>query len=64
MVPLGVEWPLWLEIPRPMIIPVLWQTALVAVGLRITHAIGWLRAILIGLLSVAVFFVMFLAFMR
>ena len=38
--------------------------ALVALGLRITHAIGWFRAILIGLLSAAVFFVMFLAFMR
>ena len=47
-----------------MVISPLWQTALVALGLRITHEIGWLRAILIGLLSVVVFFVMFLAFMR
>jgi hypothetical protein len=47
-----------------MVIPPLWQTALVALGLRITHEIGWLRAVLIGLLSVAAFFVMFLAFMR
>jgi hypothetical protein len=64
LAPLGVEWPQWLEIPRLMVVPVLWQTALVTVGLRTTHQIGWIRAILIGLLSVVVFFVMFLAFMR
>ena len=64
LVPLGVSWPGWVETPRLMVIPPLWQTALVATGLRMTHEIGWLRAILIGLLSVGVFFVMFLAFMR
>jgi len=64
LVPLGIAWPAWVEIPRLMVIPPLWQTALVAVGLRITHETGWLRASLIGLLSVAVFFVMFLVFMR
>jgi hypothetical protein len=64
LVPLGVEWPGWLEILRIMVIPPLWQTALVSVGLHITHQVGWLRAVLIGLLSVAVFFIMFLAFMR
>ncbi len=47
-----------------MVIPPLWQTALVALGLRITHEIGWLRGVAIGLLSVVVFFIMFLAFMR
>jgi hypothetical protein len=47
-----------------MVIPPLWQTTLVALGLRIMHEIGWLRAVSIGLLSVAVFFIMFLAFMR
>ena len=64
LVPLGVTWPGWLETLRIMVIPPLWQTTLVALGLRITHDIGWLRAILIGLLSVVVFFVLFLAFMR
>jgi len=64
LVPLGVEWPGWLEILRIMVIPPLWQAALVAVGLHITHQVGWLRAVLIGLLSVAIFFIMFLAFMR
>jgi hypothetical protein len=64
LVPLGVTWPDWLETLRIMVIPPLWQTALVARGLRIMHEIGWLRAILIGLLSVVVFFVLFLAFMR
>jgi hypothetical protein len=64
LVPLGVTWPGWLETLRIMVIPPFWQTALVALGLRITHEIDWLRAILIGLLSVVVFFVLFLAFMR
>jgi hypothetical protein len=64
LVPLGVEWPGWLEILRIMVIPPLWQTALVAIGLRITHEIGWLRAASIGVLSVVVFYIMFLAFMR
>ena len=45
LVPLGVEWPGWLEILRIMVIPPLWQAALVAVGLRITHRVGWLRAV-------------------
>jgi hypothetical protein len=64
LVPLGVAWPAWVEIPRLMVIPPLWQVGLVAIGLRITHEIGWLWAALIGLLSVVIFFVMFLAFMR
>lgn len=64
LAPLGVTWPAWVEIPRLMVISPLWQIALVAAGLRITHEIGWLRASLIGLLSVAAFFAMFLAFMR
>ena len=64
LVSFGVSWPSWLETLRIMVIPLLWQTALVALGLRITHEIGWLRAVLIGMLSVVVFFIMFLAFMR
>jgi hypothetical protein len=64
LVPFGVSWPSWLETLRLMVIPPLWQTALVALGLRITHEICWLRGVLIGLLSVVVFFIMFLAFMR
>ena len=64
LVPLRVSWPGWVETLRLMVIPPLWQTTLVAIGLRVTHQVSWLGAILIGLLSVAVFFIMFLAFMR
>lgn len=46
------------------VIPVLRQRGLVATGLRITHEIDRSRAVPIGLLSVAVFFVMFLAYMQ
>jgi hypothetical protein len=35
-----------------------------AAGLRITHGIGWPKALAISLLGLAVFFAMFLAFMR
>jgi uncharacterized membrane protein HdeD (DUF308 family) len=46
------------------VIAPLWQIALVAVGLRVTHEAGWPRAIFIGVVTVALSFVMFLAFMR
>jgi hypothetical protein len=65
LVPLfGVFWPDWAEVLRLMVVPPLWQTAIVAVGLRETHEIGWLKATVVGLVSVMVFFIMFLAFMR
>jgi hypothetical protein len=60
----GVFWPAWLETLRLMVIPPVWQTLLVAVGLRETHQIGWLRGIGIGIVTVLVFFISFLAYMR
>ncbi len=60
----GAFWPEWAEILRLMVIPPLWQTAIVAIGLRETHHLGWTRSIATGLLSVFIFFIMFLAFMR
>ena len=62
--PLGASWPGWQEALRLMVVPSVWQTALAAVGLHATHRAGWLRVALIGLVSVAVFFVVCLAFMR
>jgi hypothetical protein len=64
LVPFGIDWPEWLELLRLAVIAPLWQIALVAVGLRVTHEIGWLRAISIGIVTVALFVAMFLAFMR
>jgi hypothetical protein len=61
---LGVFWPRWIETLRLMVIPVVWQVLLVAVGLRQTHQVGWPRGIGIGLVTVIVPFVSFLAFMR
>lgn len=60
----GVFWPFWIEIVRLMVFPVIWQTLLIAVGLRKTHNVFWFKGISIGLLTVVVFFFMFLAFMR
>jgi hypothetical protein len=65
LVPLfSVFWPMWVETLRLMVIPPLWQSLFVAVGLRETHEVGWLRGIGIGAVTVAVFFVSFLAYMR
>jgi hypothetical protein len=60
----GVFWPGWIETLRLMVIPPVWQTLLVALGLRETHEVGWLRGIGIGIVTVVVFFVSFLAYMR
>ena len=60
----GVFWPEWFEVLRLMIVPPLWQTAIVSLGLRETYQLGWMRSIATGLLSVIIFFIMFLAFMR
>jgi hypothetical protein len=60
----GVFWPGWIETLRLMVVPVVWQILLVAMGLRQTHDVGWLRGIGIGLVTVLVFFISFLAFMR
>jgi hypothetical protein len=60
----GVFWPEWVEMLRLTIIPPLWQTVIVAFGLRETYEVSWGKGIAIGLLSVLIFFIMFLAFMR
>ncbi len=60
----GVFWPAWIETLRLMVLPVAWQIVLVAVGLRETHAVGWVRGLGIGVMTVAVFFISFLAYMR
>jgi hypothetical protein len=60
----GVFWPAWIETLRLMVVPVVWQILLVAVGLRQTYQVGWSRGIGIGLVTVLVFFISFLAFMR
>jgi len=60
----GVFWPFWIEQLRVMIFPTVWQTLLIAIGLKKTHDVTWIRGIGIGLLTVVVFFVMFLAFVR
>jgi hypothetical protein len=60
----GVFWPGWMETLRLMVLPPVWQTLLVAVGLGETHEIGWLRGLAIGIVTVLVFFVSFLAYMR
>jgi hypothetical protein len=60
----GVFWPTWIETLRLMVLPVVWQILLVALGLTETHQVGWLRGTGIGLVTVVVFFVSFLAYMR
>jgi hypothetical protein len=46
------------------IVAPLWQSLFVAVGLRETHDVGWLRGIGIGVVTFLIFFVSFLAYMR
>lgn len=65
LVPLfGAFWPMWVETLRLTVIPPIWQSLFVAVGLRETHEIGWLRGMGIGLVTVVIFFISFLAYMR
>jgi hypothetical protein len=65
LVPLfGAFWPTWVETMRLMVLPVAWQILLVTVGLKETHDTGWLRGVGIGIVTVLVFFVSFLAYMR
>jgi hypothetical protein len=61
---LGLRLPAWAEMVRSSLLPEAWQTVLLAAGLRITHGIGWPRALGISCVVLAVFFAMFLAFMR
>lgn len=60
----GVFWPGWVEILRLAVIPPLWQTLFVGAGMRELYDLGWMKSLAIGLLSVVLFFIMFLAFMR
>ncbi len=60
----GVFWPTWVETLRLMVLPVVWQIVLVALGLRETHDVGWVRGLGIGGVTIVVFFVSFLAYMR
>jgi hypothetical protein len=65
LVPLvGVFWPAWVETVRLMILPPLWQSAFVALGLRETHGVGWAWGFGIGVVTVLIFFISFLAYMR
>jgi hypothetical protein len=61
---LGAFWPTWIETLRLMVVPVVWQILLVALGLRETHQVGWPRGLGIGTVTVLVFFISFLAYMR
>jgi len=47
-----------------MVLAVIWQALLIAIGLRETHDVSWIKSASIGLLTVIVFFIMFVAFMR
>ena len=60
----GVFWPAWMETLRLMVLPPIWQSLWVAIGLRETHEVGWMRGMGIGVVTVLVFFVSFLAYMR
>lgn len=46
-----------------MVMLPMWQTLLIAIGLRRTHDVSWMNGIGIGLLTVVVYYIMFLAFM-
>jgi hypothetical protein len=60
----GVFWPEWAELIRLTVIPPIWQTALVALGVRKIYDVHTIWATVLGLVSVGAFFIMFLAFMR
>ena len=62
--PFNLWLPSWVELLRLAVFPTVWQTWLVAMGLRMTHEVGWPKGIGIGLLTVFTGFVMFLPFMR
>jgi hypothetical protein len=60
----GEFWPAWVNMLRVVILPTMWQTLLIGIGLRKTHNVNWIRGIGIGFVTVIVCFIMFLAFMR
>ncbi len=59
-----VFWPEWVELIRLTVIPPIWQTAIVALGVRRMYDVNLIWATVLGLVSVGAFFIMFLAFMR
>jgi hypothetical protein len=64
LIPFGVMPPAFVEIMRLGILSVIYQTVLVALGMRRTHNIGWIKGVVIGLVTNAVNFIMFFAFLR
>ena len=60
----GVPWPGWVDLLRLSLLAPIWQVALVVVGMRKTHGVGWIRGIVIGLVVTGVGFGMFLPIMR
>jgi hypothetical protein len=60
----GAFWPSWVEILRLMVLPPLWQSVIIAIGLRETHSAGLVKGFITGMITVCAFFIMFLAFMR
>ena len=60
----GSPWPSWFEVLRLSVFAPVWQLILMVVGMRETYAVSWIRGIIIGLVAVALSFIMFLPFMR
>ena len=60
----GAPWPGWVDLLRLSILAPIWHVALAAIGIRKTHQVSWIRAIVIGLVFVGVSFGMFLPIMR
>ena len=63
-----IPFDLWIhpliDILRFSAFPVIWQTILVAYGLRRTHGLSWIYGIVIGLVTNGVMFIMFFTFLR
>jgi hypothetical protein len=59
-----IPWLGWVEILRLAVFPVIWQVALVLIGMRQTHRVGWIRGILIAVVVTGLGFLMFLPVMR
>jgi len=60
----GAPWSGWVDLLRLSLLAPIWQVALVVIGMRKTHGVGWIRGIVIGLVVTGVGFGMFLPIMR
>jgi hypothetical protein len=60
----SLPWPPSIEILRLAVLPPIWQTTLVFVGMRKTHRVSWFRGIVIGVTVTCASFLMFLPVMR